>query len=463
MNDENLNNNGSVENTSSATPVEENVQPTTQSEPVIEQPVSQPEPVVESTPTEQPVRDENSQKLLDGLNSTASNVGSEVSATVDNTVEAVSKGVNDAANYVKNNKKTVIIIGVIAGIVLLLIIVILFISSLTSKNDLVGTYGCYKLENSWRNYYEEVIIINKNGTWKLGDYEDLDTDYLAGTYKSKKLAGSKKGILDVSLEIKEDVENGKSSKDSGVIGVYVGKMKNGKYDFTYKDGSTMICEKGIKLNKNDQSTTAKTTETTTTTSPAQQGPEPEVDGDFLMSVEDVFSISGRGVVVTGKVLRGKVKVNDVVDIIGLDMDNKSAVQSIEAFKKQLDYAVEGDNVGILLSGLQRNQIERGQVISKPDSIASHKKAKCSVHVLSKEEGGRHTPFYNDYKPQFYFRTADVTGNVTLPEGTTEVNPGDDVEFTFELEKGLAMEVGTEFSIREGGRTVGKGKVTEIIE
>ncbi len=169
------------------------------------------------------------------------------------------------------NKKTIIIICVIVGVIVLLGVIIFIISSLTSKSDLPGTYGCYKLENSWRKEYSEVIIFNKNGTWKLGDYDDINTDYLAGKYKSKILSGSKKNILDVSLEINEDVTKGKSKKDSGTIGVYIGKMKNGKYDFTYKDGTTMICEKGTTLNKKDKATTeTTTTETTTTTTDSQK-------------------------------------------------------------------------------------------------------------------------------------------------------------------------------------------------
>jgi len=194
-------------------------------------------------------------------------------------------------------------------------------------------------------------------------------------------------------------------------------------------------------------------------------PTPTRDNDkpFLMSIEDVFTITGRGTVVTGRVERGQLKLNDEVEIVGLKDTKKTVVTGIEMFRKQLDYAEAGDNAGVLLRGISREDVERGQVLAKPGSVNPHKKFKAEVYVLSKEEGGRHTPFFTNYRPQFYFRTTDVTGVITLPEGTEMVMPGDNVSITVELIAPIAVENGTEFSIREGGRTVGAGKVTEIIE
>ena len=194
-------------------------------------------------------------------------------------------------------------------------------------------------------------------------------------------------------------------------------------------------------------------------------PTPERDNDkpFLMSIEDVFTITGRGTVVTGRVERGQLKLNDEVEIVGLKDTKKTVVTGIEMFRKQLDYAEAGDNAGVLLRGIDRSEVERGQVLAKPGSVHPHKKFKAQVYVLSKEEGGRHTPFFTNYRPQFYFRTTDVTGVVTLPEGTEMVMPGDIVTMTVELIAPIAVENGTKFSIREGGHTVGAGSVTEIIE
>ena len=194
-------------------------------------------------------------------------------------------------------------------------------------------------------------------------------------------------------------------------------------------------------------------------------PTPERDNDkpFLMSIEDVFTITGRGTVVTGRVERGQLKLNDEVEIVGLKDTKKTVVTGIEMFRKQLDYAEAGDNAGVLLRGIAREDVERGQVLAKPGSVHPHKKFKAQVYVLSKEEGGRHTPFFTNYRPQFYFRTTDVTGVVTLPEGTEMVMPGDNVTMTVELIAPIAVENGTKFSIREGGHTVGAGSVTEIIE
>ncbi len=194
-------------------------------------------------------------------------------------------------------------------------------------------------------------------------------------------------------------------------------------------------------------------------------PTPERDNakPFLMSIEDVFTITGRGTVVTGRVERGQLKLNDTVEIVGLKDTKSTVVTGIEMFRKQLDYAEAGDNAGVLLRGIDRSEVERGQVLAKPGTVTPHKKFKAQVYVLSKEEGGRHTPFFTNYRPQFYFRTTDVTGVVTLPEGTEMVMPGDNVTMTVELIAPIAVENGTKFSIREGGHTVGAGSVTEIVE
>ena len=203
-------------------------------------------------------------------------------------------------------------------------------------------------------------------------------------------------------------------------------------------------------------------------------PERDTDKPFLMSIEDVFTITGRGTVVTGRVERGQLKLNDEVEIVGIKPTQKTVVTGIEMFRKQLDTAEAGDNAGVLLRGISREQVERGQVLAKPGSVKPHNKFKAEVYVLSKEEGGRHTPFFSNYRPQFYFRTTDVTGVITLPEGVEMVMPGDNVTMEVELihpiaiEKGtkfsiraIAIEKGTKFSIREGGRTVGAGVVSEI--
>ena len=193
-------------------------------------------------------------------------------------------------------------------------------------------------------------------------------------------------------------------------------------------------------------------------------PTPERDNDkpFLMSIEDVFTITGRGTVVTGRVERGQLKLNDEVEIVGIKETKKTVVTGIEMFRKQLDYAEAGDNAGVLLRGISREEVERGQVLAKPGSVTPHHKFKAAVYVLSKEEGGRHTPFFTNYRPQFYFRTTDVTGVITLPEGVEMVMPGDNVNIEVDLIHPIALEQGTKFSIREGGRTVGAGNVTEII-
>jgi elongation factor Tu len=192
-------------------------------------------------------------------------------------------------------------------------------------------------------------------------------------------------------------------------------------------------------------------------------PQRDVDKPFLMPIEDIFSISGRGTVVTGRIERGKVKVGEEVEIVGFRDTMKRVVTGVEMFKKLLDEGQAGDNVGLLLRGTEKDEVERGQVVAKPGSITPHKKFRGEVYVLSKEEGGRHTPFFNGYRPQFYFRTTDVTGVAKLPEGTEMVMPGDNVNLEVELITPVAMEKGLRFAIREGGRTVGAGTVTEVIE
>ncbi|EOG9384577.1 elongation factor Tu [Listeria monocytogenes] len=191
-------------------------------------------------------------------------------------------------------------------------------------------------------------------------------------------------------------------------------------------------------------------------------PERDTDKPFMMPVEDVFSITGRGTVATGRVERGQVKVGDEVEVIGIEEESKKVVVTgVEMFRKLLDYAEAGDNIGALLRGVAREDIQRGQVLAKPGSITPHTNFKAETYVLTKEEGGRHTPFFNNYRPQFYFRTTDVTGIVTLPEGTEMVMPGDNIELAVELIAPIAIEDGTKFSIREGGRTVGAGVVSNI--
>jgi elongation factor Tu len=194
-------------------------------------------------------------------------------------------------------------------------------------------------------------------------------------------------------------------------------------------------------------------------------PEPKraVDGAFLLPVEDVFSISGRGTVVTGRVERGIVKVGDEIEIVGLKATVKSVCTGVEMFRKLLDQGQAGDNIGVLLRGTKREDVERGQVLAKPGSITPHTKFQCEVYVLSKDEGGRHTPFFNNYRPQFYFRTTDVTGSVELAAGAEMVMPGDNTNLTVTLIQPIAMEEGLRFAIREGGRTVGAGVVVKIIE
>ena len=190
-------------------------------------------------------------------------------------------------------------------------------------------------------------------------------------------------------------------------------------------------------------------------------PDRPVDQDFLMPIEDVFSISGRGTVVTGRVETGKVNVGDEIEIVGIRDTQKTTCTGVEMFRKLLDSGEAGDNIGALLRGVGREDVERGQVLAKPGSITPHTKFKCECYILTKEEGGRHTPFFSNYRPQFYFRTTDVTGSVVLPEGTEMVMPGDNITMDVELIAPIAMDAGLRFAIREGGRTVGAGVVASI--
>ena len=235
-----------------------------------------------------------------------------------------------------------------------------------------------------------------------------------------------------------------------------------EYDFD-GDNTPIIRGSALKALEGDPEWTPKIDELMDAVDSWIPTPERDNDKPFLMSIEDVFTITGRGTVVTGRVERGKLNLNDEVEIVGIKDTQKTVVTGIEMFRKQLDYAEAGDNAGVLLRGISREDVERGQVLAKPGSVTPHHKFKGQVYVLSKEEGGRHTPFFNNYRPQFYFRTTDVTGVITLPEGTEMVMPGDNVDMTVELIHSIALEQGTKFSIREGGRTVGAGSVTEIVE
>jgi elongation factor Tu len=192
-------------------------------------------------------------------------------------------------------------------------------------------------------------------------------------------------------------------------------------------------------------------------------PERDVDQDFLMPVEDVFSISGRGTVVTGRIEKGTIKIGETIEIVGFSDTKTTTVTGVEMFRKEMEQGLAGDNCGVLLRGIKKEDVERGQVLCKPKTITPHTKFRCEVYILSKDEGGRHTPFFSGYRPQFYVRTTDVTGSCTLPEGTEMVMPGDNVEMTVELVAPIALDKGTKFAIREGGRTVGAGVVAEIIE
>ena len=224
----------------------------------------------------------------------------------------------------------------------------------------------------------------------------------------------------------------------------------------------MIAGSALKALEGDEAMKAKIMELMDAVDDYIPTPTRDTDKPFLMPVEDVFTITGRGTVATGRVERGELKLNDTVEIVGLqDQARSTVVTGIEMFRKLLDSAVAGDNIGALLRGVDRKDIERGQVLAKPGSINPHTKFKAQVYVLTKEEGGRHTPFFTNYRPQFYFRTTDVTGVVRLPEGTEMVMPGDNVEMEVELITPIAIEQGLRFAIREGGHTVGAGRVTAI--
>lgn len=236
-----------------------------------------------------------------------------------------------------------------------------------------------------------------------------------------------------------------------------------EYDFP-GDDVPVIAGSALKALEGDESYEEKILELMAAVDEYIPTPERDTDKPFMMPVEDVFSITGRGTVATGRVERGEVRVGDEVEIVGIkDEISKTTVTGVEMFRKLLDYAEAGDNIGALLRGVAREDIERGQVLAKPATITPHTKFKAEVYVLSKEEGGRHTPFFTNYRPQFYFRTTDVTGVVELPEGTEMVMPGDNVAMDVELIHPIAIEDGTRFSIREGGRTVGSGVVTEIVK
>ncbi|MHA2529415.1 elongation factor Tu [Enterococcus faecalis] len=236
-----------------------------------------------------------------------------------------------------------------------------------------------------------------------------------------------------------------------------------EYDFP-GDDVPVIAGSALKALEGDESYEEKILELMAAVDEYIPTPERDTDKPFMMPVEDVFSITGRGTVATVRVERGEVRVGDEVEIVGIkDETSKTTVTGVEKFRKLLDYAEAGDNIGALLRGVAREDIERGQVLAKPATITPHTKFKAEVYVLSKEEGGRHTPFFTNYRPQFYFRTTDVTGVVELPEGTEMVMPGDNVAMDVELIHPIAIEDGTRFSIREGGRTVGSGVVTEIVK
>ena len=229
------------------------------------------------------------------------------------------------------------------------------------------------------------------------------------------------------------------------------------------DNTPIVRGSGLKALEGDAAYEAKILELMDAVDAWIETPARDTEKPFLMPIEDVFTITGRGTVVTGRVERGQLKLNDEVEIVGLKDTKKTVVTGIEMFRKSLDYAESGDNAGVLLRGVSREDVERGQVLAKPGSVTPHTKFKAQVYVLTKEEGGRHTPFFSNYRPQFYFRTTDVTGVIELPEGVEMVMPGDNVEMTVELIAPIAIENGTKFSIREGGRTVGSGNISEIIK
>jgi elongation factor Tu len=235
-----------------------------------------------------------------------------------------------------------------------------------------------------------------------------------------------------------------------------------EYDFD-GDNTPIITGSALKALEGDEDFRAKIVELGEALDSYIPQPDRELDKPFLMPVEDIFSITGRGTVATGRIEQGKVNTGDEIEIVGINDTTTTTVTGVEMFRKILDEGLAGDNVGCLLRGTKREEIERGQVLCKPGSITPHTKFKAEVYCLKKEEGGRHTPFFSGYRPQFYFRTTDVTGVADLPEGTEMVMPGDNIEMTIELIQPIAMEQGLRFAIREGGRTVGSGVVSEIIE
>ena len=234
-------------------------------------------------------------------------------------------------------------------------------------------------------------------------------------------------------------------------------------DYDYDEDTPIIRGSALKALEGDPEAVKAIDELMDTVDTWIPTPERDTDKPFLMSIEDVFTITGRGTVVTGRVERGRLNLNDEVEIVGIKDTQKTVATGIEMFRKQLDFAEAGDNAGVLLRGISREQVERGQVLVKPGTVTPHTKFTASVYILTKEEGGRHTPFFTNYRPQFYFRTTDITGVIDLPEGVEMVMPGDNVNMTVELIHPIAIEKGTKFSIREGGRTVGAGVVGEIIE
>jgi elongation factor Tu len=235
-----------------------------------------------------------------------------------------------------------------------------------------------------------------------------------------------------------------------------------QYEFP-GDDTPVIRGSASKAIEGDKDSVAKIEELYTALDTFIPEPVREVDKPFIMPVEDVFSITGRGTVATGRVERGKIKGGEEVQLVGFGAEKKTVVTSVETFRKSLDWGEAGDNVGLLLRGVEKNEIERGMVLAKPGSITPHTKFDAEVYVLTKEEGGRHTPFFKGYRPQFYFRTTDVTGSVELPAGVEMVMPGDNIQMTIELITPIAMDEGLRFAIREGGRTVGAGVVTKILK
>jgi elongation factor Tu len=234
-----------------------------------------------------------------------------------------------------------------------------------------------------------------------------------------------------------------------------------KYEFP-GDDTPIIRVSALKALEGDADYEARIVELMAAVDEFFEQPSREVDKPFLMPIEDVFSITGRGTVVTGRIEQGKVSVQDTIEIVGLTTTASTTVTGVEMFRKLLDDAQAGDNVGVLLRGTKKEDVQRGQVLTKPGAITPHTKFEAQVYILAKDEGGRHTPFFNNYRPQFYFRTTDVTGSCVLPDGVEMVMPGDNTQMTVELIQPIAMDEGLQFAIREGGRTVGAGRVTKIL-